>query len=65
MGRSLQIRYITNWPAGAALMGIVEAGIFNNALNNDTGTMLARTTFAVVNKLVADTLEITWDIEIT
>jgi len=62
---STQIQYVTSWPAGAALLGIVEAGIFDNGVDNDTGTMLARTTFAVINKLAADTLEITWDIEIT
>ena len=62
---STQIRYVTDWPAGAALLNIVEAGIFNNVADNDTGTMLARTTFAVINKLAADTLSITWDIEIT
>ena len=48
-----------NQPVTAA--GITEAGIFNDGT---TGTMLCRTTFAVVNKGTDDTLAITWEISI-
>lgn len=45
----------------ATSQGIQEAGIFNAS---SSGTMLCRTTFAVVNKDPADTLAITWTITI-
>jgi hypothetical protein len=45
----------------ATAQGIQEAGIFN-ALTS--GTMLCRTTFSVVNKDPADTLQITWTITV-
>jgi hypothetical protein len=45
----------------ATSTGLYEAGIFNGSSG---GTMLCRTTFAVVNKDPADTLAITWTITI-
>lgn len=49
-----------NVPVSAAQ--IVEAGIFNSAAG---GTMLARTTFAVVNKTATDTMTITWTVTVS
>jgi hypothetical protein len=51
--------FLPNNPATS--QGIQEAGIFNASSG---GTMLCRTTFAVVNKDPADTLAITWTITI-
>ncbi len=51
--------FLPNNPATS--QGIQEAAIFNNSSG---GTMLCRTTFAVVNKDPADTLAITWTITI-
>lgn len=45
----------------ATAQGIQEAGIFNAS---SAGTMLCRTTFSVVNKDPADTLQITWTITV-
>lgn len=45
----------------ATAQGIQEAGIFNASSG---GTMLCRTTFSVVNKDPADTLQITWTITV-
>ena len=50
--------------AGDGTAAITEAGIFNN-VTVDTGDMLARTVFAVVNKGALDTMTITWDITIS
>lgn len=51
--------FLPNNPATS--QGIQEAAIFNASSG---GTMLCRTTFAVVNKDPADTLAITWTITI-
>jgi hypothetical protein len=51
--------YSASFPAGTATDGLTEAGIFNDAVS---GEMLCRTVFAVVNKGVADTLNVTWTV---
>lgn len=56
------IQYSATFPAGTGTGAITEAGIFNAA---SAGTMLARTTFAVVNKGVADSISITWTVTIS
>ena len=45
------------WAAGHATGAIRESGIFNDA---SAGQMLARQTFAVINKGASDTLIVTW-----
>ena len=54
--------YSATFPAGTGTGAVVEAGILNAA---SSGTMLCRTTFAVVNKGANDTLTITWQITIS
>jgi hypothetical protein len=51
--------YSASFPAGIATAALTEAGIFNDAVS---GEMLCRTVFAVVNKGVADTLNVTWTV---
>jgi hypothetical protein len=51
--------YVGTWAAGDATAALKEAGIFNAAA---AGTMLCRSTFAVINKGALDTLVITWTI---
>ena len=55
-----EFKYTATFPAGTGSTGITEAGIFGGA----TGTMLARTTFSVINKGALDTLTINWTITI-
>jgi len=57
-----QIEYVSTWAAGDGTGAITEAGIFNAA---SSGTMLARTVFAVVNKDANDTLSITWTVSLS
>lgn len=54
--------YSATFPAGTGTGAVVEAGVFNAS---SSGTMLCRTTFAVVNKGANDTLTITWQITIS
>ena len=56
------ITYQGTFPAGTGTGALEEAGIFNNTPG---GTMLCRTTFAVVNKAAADSMVITWAITIS
>jgi hypothetical protein len=56
------ITYTATFPAGTGTGALTEAGVFNNA---GAGTMLCRTTFAVVNKASADSMVITWAITIS
>lgn len=56
------VTYTATFPAGTGTGAIVEAGIFNDAT---TGTMLCRTTFAVVNKAAADAMSITWTVTVS
>lgn len=55
------VTYVSSFLPGVGIGAITEAGIFNSSLAN-SGTMLCRTTFAVVNKEVGDTLTITWNV---
>jgi hypothetical protein len=48
---------------GIGTGAIVEAAVFNDALFN-SGIMLNRVTFAVINKDAADTLTISWNITV-
>jgi len=51
--------YKATWAAGDGSGALTEAGIFNSSI---AGTMLAASTFAVINKGAADTLTITWTV---
>ena len=57
------IVYTATFPAGSGTGALVEAGIFNAAGDN-TGTMLCRTVFSVVNKGADDSVTITWTVTI-
>lgn len=56
------VTYTASFPAGTATGALVEAGIFNDS---SAGTMLCRTTFAVVNKGADDAMSITWQITVS
>lgn len=56
------IEYVGDFPAGTGTGAVTEAGIFNAS---SAGTLLCRTTFAVVNKGAADTLKITWTVTVS
>ena len=56
-----QVVYTATFGAGVGTGAVTEAGIFNAAT---AGTMLARTTFPVVNKEAADSITITWTVSI-
>jgi hypothetical protein len=58
------ITYIASYAPGVGTGPITEAGIFNDAAAN-TGDLLCRTTFLVVNKAVDDSMVITWTITIS
>jgi hypothetical protein len=53
--------YSATFPTGTGTGAVVEAGIFNAS---SSGTMLCRTTFAVVNKGANDTITITWTVTV-
>jgi len=55
------VEYVATFGAGTATGAIEEAGIFNAGV---AGTMLCRTTFAVVNKGAADAMSITWEVTV-
>lgn len=54
--------YVTTFNPGEATGAVTEAGIFNASTS---GVMLCRTVFAVVNKGVSDTLQITWTVTLS
>jgi hypothetical protein len=54
--------YVATFGAGTGTGALVEAGIFNAG---SAGTMLCRTTFAVVNKGASDAMTITWTVTIS
>lgn len=54
--------YAATFPAGTGTAALTEAGIFNDPA---AGTMLCRTTFAVVNKGASDAMTITWTVTIS
>ena len=56
------VQYDASWTSAAAAYAKKEAGIFNAASG---GTMLARTTFAVINKRTDDTVSISWTITVS
>ena len=56
------VQYDATWTSSHAAYVIKEAGIFNAASG---GTMLARTTFAVINKGTDDTVSISWTITVS
>jgi hypothetical protein len=56
------ITFETTYAAGVATAALTEAGIFNDPT---TGTMLARTVFATVNKGASDSMTISWDVTIS
>ena len=58
-GNDNDIVYAASWAAGDATDAITEAGIFNSSSN---GTMLAASTFPVINKGASDTLSIKWTV---
>lgn len=58
-GDANDVIYKASWAAGDGTGAITEAGIFNAASN---GTMLAASTFSVINKGASDTLTITWTV---
>jgi len=57
-----QITFTATFGAGNGTGPVTEAGIFNAST---AGTMLARTTFLVVNKDALDTLTISWIVTIS
>jgi hypothetical protein len=56
------VTYVASFPAGTGTGAVVEAGILNAVSG---GTMLCRTTFAVVNKGADDAMSITWAITVS
>ena len=56
------VTYTATFAAGNATGAIQEAGLFNDAT---AGSMLARTTFNVINKDIADLITITWVITVS
>lgn len=57
------LTYVTTYNAGEGTGALTEAGIFNNASAN-TGDLLCRTTFSVVNKGASDIVVITWNVTV-
>jgi hypothetical protein len=57
------VQHVATFGAGVATGALTEAGIFNVVTAN-TGLMLNRLTFAVVNKAAGDSLTMTWQIKI-
>lgn len=55
------VTYISTFLPGNGTGALQEAGIFNSGTSN-SGTMLCRTTFPVVNKESDDTFTITWNV---
>lgn len=56
------VTYVATFAAGVSTGAITEAGIFNAATD---GSMLAHTVFPVVNKLIGDSISISWAISIS
>ena len=55
------VAYVATFGAGTGTGAITEAGIFNAS---SSGTLLCRTVFSVINKGAADTLGITWTVNV-
>ena len=56
------VQYDASWTSATGAFAIKEAGIFNAA---SSGTMLARTVFAIINKGTDDTVSISWTITVS
>jgi len=56
------VTYVCTFGPGVGTGALVEAGIFNAS---SLGTMLCRTTYAVINKGALDTLTISWTVTIS
>ncbi len=56
-----EVVYKAFWAAGDGTGALTEAGIFNSSI---AGSMLAASTFPVVNKGDDDSLEITWEVTV-
>lgn len=56
------VTYTATFPPGTGTGAVVEAGVFNAG---SSGTMLCRTTFAVVNKGADDAMSITWTVTVS
>lgn len=57
------VTYAATFAAGVGTGAVTEAGIFN-AAGAGAGTLLCRTTFAVINKGASDSMTITWTVTI-
>lgn len=57
------VQHITTFGPGVGTGALTEAGLFNIATAN-TGLMLNRLVFAVINKGASDTITLTWKIKI-
>jgi hypothetical protein len=55
------LTYTASLGPGVGTGALTEAGLFNAAA---AGDMLARTTFAVINKAAGDTLNVTWTVTV-
>jgi len=58
-GDDNDVIYVGDWAAGDGTGAITEAGILNSSA---AGSLLARATFAAINKGASDTLAITWTV---
>ena len=58
-GDDNDVKYKSTWAAGDGTGALTEAGIFNSSI---AGTMLAASTYPVINKSASDTLTITWTV---
>jgi hypothetical protein len=56
------VTYVASFGAGVGTGAVTEAGILNAG---SAGTLLCRTTFAVVNKGADDSMSVTWTITVS
>jgi hypothetical protein len=56
------VTYVATFAPGTGTGALVEAGILNAS---SVGTLLCRTTFAVVNKGASDSMTITWTVTVS
>ncbi len=62
-GADNDVVYKAAWATGDGTGALTEAGIFNSSVA-DAGSMLAASTFSVINKGASDTLTITWTVTV-
>lgn len=60
-GEENKVFYVGDWAPGVGTGAITEAGMFNAVSG---GTLITRTTFAVKNKEVGDSLAIQWTLTV-